>query len=100
MTVDQVDRSARLQVSDCGPGMPPRLLATATDRFARSPEARNRPGSGLGLSLVATMVTNASGPLRLCQAGHHHQVGTPRAVRCDHDAAMTVTVLLPLFSAG
>jgi two-component system, OmpR family, sensor kinase len=99
VTVDRVDGWARLQVSDCGPGMPPHLLATAADRFARSPEARSRPGSGLGLSLVAAIVTTAGGELRLCHAGHHHGVGVPVAVPCAHDPAMTVTVLLP-HSAG
>jgi two-component system, OmpR family, sensor kinase len=95
VTVDRVDGWARLKVSDCGPGMPPHLLATATDRFARSPEARSRPGSGLGLSLVAAIVTTAGGELRLCHAGHHHRVGVPVAVPCAHDTAMTVSVLLP-----
>jgi two-component system OmpR family sensor kinase len=95
VTVDRVDGWARLKVSDCGPGMPPHLLATATDRFARSPEARSRPGSGLGLSLVAAIVTTTVGELRLCHAGHHHRVGVPVAVPCAHDTAMTVTVLLP-----
>jgi two-component system, OmpR family, sensor kinase len=95
VTVDRVDGWGRLQVADCGDGMPPDLLATATERFARSPAARSRPGSGLGLSLVATLVTTAGGQLRLCHAGHHHRVGTPVAVACRHDQAMTITVLLP-----
>jgi signal transduction histidine kinase len=99
VTVDRTDGWARLLVADCGDGMPPDLLATATDRFARSPEARSRPGSGLGLSLVATIVSTAGGQLRLCHAGHHHRVGTPVAVPCRHDRAMTITVLLPPTSA-
>jgi two-component system, OmpR family, sensor kinase len=99
VTVDRIEGWARLQVADCGPGMPPDLLATATDRFARSPEARSRPGSGLGLSLVASIVTTAGGQLRLCHAGEHHRVGTPVAVPCRHDRAMTITVLLPPTSA-
>jgi signal transduction histidine kinase len=79
--------------------MPPDLLATATERFARAPEARTRPGSGLGLALVATLVTDAGGELRLCHAGRHDSTGRAAPVPCVHDDAMTVTVLLPGSSA-
>lgn len=96
VAVDEVDGWARLTVADCGDGMPADLLATATERFARSPAARNRPGSGLGLSLAATMVGSAGGQLRLCFAGNHHVEGAGVPVRCTHDPRMTVTVLLPV----
>ncbi|MFL6133239.1 MAG: ATP-binding protein [Nocardioidaceae bacterium] len=96
VTVDEVDGWARLTVADCGEGMPAELLTTATERFARSPAARNRPGSGLGLSLAATMVTAAGGQLRLCFAGNHHVEGASAPVRCSHDSRMTMTVLLPV----
>jgi two-component system, OmpR family, sensor kinase len=88
---------ARLTVRDSGPGMPPDLLATATDRFARAPEARSRPGSGLGLALVATLVEAAGGEVRLCFDGEHQHSGRPAPVPvpCEHDDAMTVAVLLP-----
>lgn len=88
----------RLLVRDSGPGMPADLLATATERFARAPEARSRPGSGLGLALVATLVEAAGGELRLCHDGRHHSTGRAVPVACDHDEAMTVTVLLPAAS--
>lgn len=87
---------ARLLVTDAGPGMPPELLATATQRFVRADEARSRPGSGLGLALVAAVVRGAGGELRLCHDGHHHSTGTAQPVACTHGARMTVTVLLPL----
>jgi two-component system OmpR family sensor kinase len=86
---------ARLTVRDSGPGMQRDLLATATERFARAPEARSRPGSGLGLALVATLVEAAGGEVRLCFAGEHERSGRPAPVPCEHDDAMTVTVLLP-----
>lgn len=96
VTVDRPDAGwARLQVADAGPGMPAELLATATQRFARSDEARARPGSGLGLALVDVIVTQASGELRLCHAGEHISHGHSAPVRCTHGDAMTVTVLLP-----
>jgi len=96
--VDLLDGWARLLVRDAGDGMPPGLLATATERFARSPEARTRPGSGLGLSLLATIVTDVGGQLRLCYEGHHEVVGAHVSMPCTHDSAMTVTVLLPAAS--
>jgi two-component system, OmpR family, sensor kinase len=95
VAVDEVDGWARLTVADSGEGMPAELLTTATERFARSPGARNRPGSGLGLSLVATIVSAAGGQLRLCFGGNHHAEGTNAPIPCAHDGRMTVAVLLP-----
>ncbi len=96
VTVETVDGLARLVVADAGPGMDPDLLSTATQRFARSPDARARPGSGLGLSLVDSIVAGAGGQLRLCFEGHHDRFGTGLDLVCDHDERMTVTVLLPV----
>jgi two-component system, OmpR family, sensor kinase len=86
---------SRLCVSDAGPGMPPDLLAGATQRFARADDARARPGAGLGLALVDTLVRQAGGELRLCSGGHHASHGRPAPVPCEHGPEMTVTVLLP-----
>ncbi|MFB8128638.1 sensor histidine kinase [Streptomyces mirabilis] len=85
-----------LQVIDDGPGMTPDLLARATDRFARGEHARTRPGAGLGLALIAQLVTAAGGELRLCYTGDHASFGTSHdQLACTHDARMTVSVLLP-----
>ncbi len=54
-----------LEVIDSGPGMPPEFIEVATRRFHRAPEARSRPGAGLGLSIVEQLVTGAGGELRL-----------------------------------
>lgn len=88
---------ARLRITDGGPGMAPGLLAGATQRFARADEARQRPGSGLGLSLVRALVSRGGGELRLCHEGHHSRHGPPTPVPCSHPPhAMTATVLLPI----
>lgn len=94
--VDRADGCGRLVVGDRGPGMEPGLLATATRRFTRSADSRAREGFGLGLSLVEAVVGRAGGELRLCSGGHHTSYGEHTGVACEHDAAMTVTVLLPL----
>ncbi|WP_344048509.1 HAMP domain-containing sensor histidine kinase [Nocardioides panacihumi] len=87
---------AVIAVSDAGPGMSSELLASAPGRFTRSPEARSRPGSGLGLSLVEGLATAAGGQLRLCHAGQHVNHGPSLPVECDHGPEMTVSVVLPL----
>lgn len=92
------------------------MLHRAWQEFARSPAARTRPGSGLGLSIVATIVARAHGQLRICFSGRHESVGpesvgpepvgpesvdhasvsaTAATARCTHGPEMTVTVLLP-----
>jgi signal transduction histidine kinase len=91
---------AVLQVVDDGPGMAPEVLARATRRFSRAPEARARPGAGLGLALVEHLVVRAGGELRLCHAGHHTSTGVVSDVTCGHDDRMTATVLLPVAHPG
>jgi signal transduction histidine kinase len=89
---------AVLEVVDAGDGMPAELLALATRRFHRAVEARSRPGAGLGLAIVEQLTLEAGGELRLCHAGAHASSGDPLPPACTHDAAMTVSVLLPRVS--
>jgi signal transduction histidine kinase len=49
-----------LTVHDEGAGFPPGFAPHAFDRFSRADEARGRPGSGLGLSIV-DLVARAHG---------------------------------------
>ena len=95
VTVDKVDESGRIQVTDHGDGMDPELLATATQRFRRAAAARSRPGFGLGLSLVEAIILGARGELRLCYGGLHHRLGPAHPAPCRHGSEMTVTVFLP-----
>ncbi len=52
---------ARLTVSDEGPGPDPADREHLFERFWRSPDAAERPGSGLGLSIVAATVERYRG---------------------------------------
>lgn len=53
-----VEVSGRMiRVSDSGPGVAPSERALVFDRFWRSASARSLPGSGLGLSIVAQVVS-------------------------------------------
>ncbi|HUP98865.1 MAG TPA: ATP-binding protein [Aeromicrobium sp.] len=94
------DGWVRLTVSDQGEGMPPQLLETASRRFTRADAARTRPGAGLGLALVETVVARAGGSLRLCHGEHHWTDGRLESIGCAHGDAMTVTVILPTADSG
>jgi len=50
-----------LSVADQGPGVAPKDLPHVFDRFYRSEEARSKPGSGLGLSIVAQAAARHGG---------------------------------------
>jgi two-component system, OmpR family, sensor histidine kinase MprB len=50
--IDVSVRAGRVEVADRGPGIDPADIDHVFDRFFRATSARNRPGSGLGLSIV------------------------------------------------
>ena len=56
-----------IYVSDNGPGIPPTDMSRVTERFVRLDASRNRPGSGLGLSLVSAIAQRHGGELCLQQ---------------------------------
>jgi two-component system OmpR family sensor kinase len=72
-----------VQVIDAGPGLPPEEAAHVFERFWRADKARTRVrgGSGLGMSIVASIV-----------AAHHGSVRFDSSVR----TGSTVTVRLPI----
>ncbi|MEU0834410.1 HAMP domain-containing sensor histidine kinase [Streptomyces sp. NPDC005969] len=64
-TVAVALRGGELTVVDQGPGIPAEDLPYVFERFWRSPTARQLPGSGLGLSIVARTVQQAGGEVAL-----------------------------------
>jgi len=65
VTVERAGSQVRLIVADNGPGIPEDQRAHALKRFARLETSRSRPGSGLGLSLVAAVARLHGGEVTL-----------------------------------
>jgi two-component system sensor histidine kinase MprB len=95
----------RLRISDQGPGIAEADLPHVFDRFYRSDQARNTPGSGLGLSIVAQTIKAHGGWVK---AGQSETGGAEFTIRLpgsnlppeDFQAGEDEgTVLLPRFSA-
>ncbi|MEE8601035.1 sensor histidine kinase [Euzebya tangerina] len=63
--VQQRDRVVHLLVDDDGPGIPPADRAAVFHRFHRGADADDRPGHGLGLSLVAQLVALHGGTVEV-----------------------------------
>ncbi|HUY63826.1 MAG TPA: ATP-binding protein [Acidimicrobiales bacterium] len=61
VSVQRHQERALLTVADEGPGMDEEHVNRAFDRFYRGAEARGRPGSGLGLSIVAALAAAHGG---------------------------------------
>ncbi len=59
------DDMVEIVVADRGPGIPETLKPRVFERFYRIETARNRPGSGLGLSLAAAIAMRHDGALVL-----------------------------------
>jgi two-component system, OmpR family, sensor kinase len=68
--VDQTGNTAEIVVNDAGPGMPSEEAARVFERFYRvdASRARNHGGSGLGLSIVAAIVTAHGGTVSAASA--------------------------------
>ncbi len=58
-----------ISIRDHGPGIPDSDLQDVLKPFVRVDESRNRPGSGLGLSLVKAIVEAHNGQIELKNAG-------------------------------
>jgi len=64
-------RHLRVSVRDAGPGVDPDHLPQLFARFFRAPEARAKPGAGLGLALVDRVVRAHSGTVAASNAAPH-----------------------------
>jgi len=87
LAVDSADDSAVLTVTDTGIGIPEKDQASLSTRFFRASNAVDSAiqGSGLGLSIVRTIVVNHHGDL---------------SVESVQDQGTTVTVRIPLHGAA
>ena len=65
ITLGKVADLIEISVGDRGPGVAPEDRERALKRFVRLEESRSRPGSGLGLSLVAAVARLHGGAIRL-----------------------------------
>jgi signal transduction histidine kinase len=61
VTLARDDARARITVSDEGPGPDPDDRERLFERFWRGSDASDRPGSGLGLSIVAAIAERHGG---------------------------------------
>ncbi len=64
VSVKRAEGKVEVVVGDRGPGIPAEARARVVERFTRLEESRSRPGSGLGLSLVAAVARLHGGTLR------------------------------------
>jgi signal transduction histidine kinase len=72
-----------IDIVDNGQGLPEADLASATQRFWRSPAHQNVDGTGLGLTIASALAEASGGTLRLMPArphGLHARVVLPAAV--------------------
>lgn len=65
IVLERDDGTARLIVSDSGPGIPPEDRERVFGRFVRLESSRNAPGNGLGLSLVSAVANLHRAEVRL-----------------------------------
>jgi signal transduction histidine kinase len=65
VTMARVGGTVEIAIGDRGPGVAPQDRERALQRFVRLEKSRSRPGSGLGLSLVAAVARLHGGSIRL-----------------------------------
>ena len=65
LSMARVGDAIEIAVGDRGPGVAPQDRERALQRFVRLEKSRSRPGSGLGLSLVAAVARLHGGSVRL-----------------------------------
>jgi two-component system sensor histidine kinase TctE len=85
-----VDREqSAVRISDDGPGIAPEFRERIFDRFYRAPSADRPPGSGLGLSIVRTLLQQNSGTIEIADGiGGKGLSATVRFERPANDAIL------------
>jgi len=73
-------RGARIDVLDTGPGIAPEEREAVLQRFYRAQRGENRPGFGLGLSIVAAIVRLHGFQLEI---GANEPLGTRITIHCS-----------------
>ncbi|MGZ4196574.1 MAG: sensor histidine kinase, partial [Solirubrobacteraceae bacterium] len=74
---------ALLTVSDDGPGPSPEQHERLFERFWRGPDAADRPGSGLGLSIVSAIVQRHGGRVTVDGSAFTVELGIARLVSAE-----------------
>lgn len=80
VSLQPAEHNLRVTIMDNGPGIPPAARVQVFQRFYRLDQSRGSPGNGLGLSLVAAVVTMHNGTVTLT----------------DNEPGLAVVVELPL----
>jgi two-component system, OmpR family, sensor histidine kinase MprB len=80
----------RISVSDVGPGVGPEHLPQLFARFYRAPEARSKPGAGLGLALVERVARAHGGTVTASNVDPHGleialELPLEQQARCAHE---------------
>ncbi|MBL4281472.1 sensor histidine kinase [Vibrio fluvialis] len=73
ISVHQRDYYVEVRVSDSGPGIPQQALSQVFEPFYRG-DNHSEPGSGLGLSIVSTILKRLKGKIVLRNKVHQQQV--------------------------
>jgi signal transduction histidine kinase len=69
ITAKAENGAAHITIADKGQGISPENRLRVLDRFVRLDESRSKPGNGLGLSLVASLMKLHGGSVDLSDAG-------------------------------
>jgi signal transduction histidine kinase len=90
ISLARAGETIEIAVADRGPGVAPQDRERALARFVRLEKSRSRPGSGLGLSLVAAVARLHGGAIRLEDNAPGLRAVLTLPARRAHAAASTV----------
>ena len=96
LQASKADRQVLITVSDQGAGIPEEDRGRVTERFFRGEQARNTPGSGLGLALVQAVSTLHEGSVVLEDAAP----GTRAVLRLSAVPPARMSTASPGFHGG